>query len=225
MVDTVCIKDTAWTAAFDASRGSHAYLKGADVVFSGSEIVHVGAGYDGPADVVVDGRSSFVMPGLIGVHAHPHIEPSFKGLREDHGVLEHFMSGLYERCQAMDVTEEGRRAGAEAAYAELLASGVTSLADLSSPFDGWLDLLATSGLPAFVGCGFDSARWYMDNQHELKFEWDEAAGRAGFDAAVDLLDEAERHPSNRLPELGYAGRIAEQIAPLSLPLIRARETP
>ncbi len=36
MVDTVCIKDIAWTAAFDASRRSHAYLQGADIVFSGT---------------------------------------------------------------------------------------------------------------------------------------------------------------------------------------------
>ncbi len=207
MADTVCIRNIAWTAAFDASRGSHAYLKEADVVFAGNEIVHVGVGYDGPADVVVDGRSSFVMPGLVDVHAHPHTEPSFKGLREDHGVPEHFMSGLYERCQALHVSEEGRRAGAEVAYCELLASGVTSLADLSTPFDGWLDLLAKSGLRAFVGCGFDSARWYMDDQHGLKFEWDEAAGRAGFDAAIALLDESERHPSNRLSGVVYPGKI------------------
>jgi 5-methylthioadenosine/S-adenosylhomocysteine deaminase len=204
---TTCIANAAWVVAWDAGAGRHVYRRDVDVVFRGSEITFVGAGYDGPVDERIDGRDYFVMPGLVDLHSHPTTEPGYKGIREEQGVPEMYMSGLYERGVAFRLDEEGRRAAAEIAYSEMLACGVTSVADLSVGFEGWIDLLARSGLRAFVAPGYASARWHLDNRHEVKFQWDEAAGRAAFDGALGLMAAAEKHPSGRLSGIVYPMQI------------------
>ena len=42
------------------------------------------------------------MPGLIDIHAHPSHEPAYRGIREEHGVANMYMSSLYERSQAFE---------------------------------------------------------------------------------------------------------------------------
>jgi cytosine/adenosine deaminase-related metal-dependent hydrolase len=198
-VTTTCIRAADWVVAWDATAARHVYRRHVDVAFADGAITFVGPGYAGPADAVVDGRDTLVLPGLVDVHAHPHHEPAFRGIREEHGLPNMHMTGLYERSQAFAAPDdEFRRASTEFAYCELLASGVTSLLDISPAWDGWLDLAARSGLRAFLAPGYASARWRLDNDVELKYAWDEAAGQRAFRAALDLVDRARRHPSGRL---------------------------
>ena len=72
-------------------------------------------------------------------------------MREEHGLRNQYMSGLYERSQAFAATDDAARAAsAEFAHCELLLSGVTSLVDISPPWEGWIDLFAKSGLRGFL---------------------------------------------------------------------------
>jgi 5-methylthioadenosine/S-adenosylhomocysteine deaminase len=80
----------------------------------------------------------------------------------------------------------------------MLLSGITAVADLSSPYPGWLDLAAKSGLRVFLAPSYASSRWHLENEWQLKYKWDEAAGKAGFREALKLIDEVGRHPSGRL---------------------------
>jgi cytosine/adenosine deaminase-related metal-dependent hydrolase len=178
MSRTTCIRNAAWVAACEPASDRHVYRRDIDVAFTDDTIVHVGRAWHGQVDEEIDGRERFVMPGLIDVHAHPHTEPSYKGLREEHGVPEMYMTGLYERGQAFKLDEAGRAAGAVVAYSELLASGVTTLADLSAPCEGWIELLARSGLRGFIGPGYASARWSMPRRHELGYSAQHARGDA-----------------------------------------------
>ena len=202
-----CIRGADWVIAWDEAAARHVYLRDADVAFEGSTIRFVGRAYRGAVDSTVDGRGRLVMPGLIDLHAHPTTEPAFKGIREEHGVPAMYMTGLYERVVAFRLDEEGRRAAAEVAYSELLASGVTSLLDLSAPFPGWLDLVARSGLRGFVAPAYASARWQLADDHEVGFQWDEPGGRRGFETAIGLIAEADRHPSGRLSGVLYPAQI------------------
>jgi N-acyl-D-aspartate/D-glutamate deacylase len=93
MANTVWIRNADWVVAWDASAGRHAYLTGGDVVFAGDALTFVGRGYRGACDEIVDGRGLMVMPGLIDVHSHPNHEASDRGIREEHGVPEMYMSG------------------------------------------------------------------------------------------------------------------------------------
>ena len=204
---TTCIRSAAWVAAWDAGSQRHVYQRDTDVVFRDDTITFVGRSYEGVVDEMIDGRGLFVMPGLVDLHAHPTTEPSYQGIREEHGVPEMYMSGLYERSLAFRLDEDGRKAAAEVAYSEMLASGVTSVADLSRRFDGWIDLVARSGLRGFVAPGYASARWYLESNHEVKYRWDERAGRQGFEEAQALMTEAEQHASGRLSGVLYPMQI------------------
>src|SRR3546814_12080283 len=88
MSRTTVIRNADWVVAWDPTGGAdgsgdHVYRRGIDVAFRGAEIVHVGAGYDGPADEVVDGRGRPVIPGLVDIHSHRSSEPGNKGLNEE----------------------------------------------------------------------------------------------------------------------------------------------
>ncbi len=196
---TTLIKNADWVVAWDEGASRHVYRRGVDIVFADDRIISVGRYYRGPADRVVDGRDRLVLPGLVDIHSHPEHEPLYRGVREEHGLRNMNMTGLYERSQAFSATDDAARAAsAEFAYCELLLCGVTSLVDISPAWDGWIELFANSGLRGFLAPGFASARWRLDNDFELKYAWDEARGQAGLAAALALIDQAARHPCGRL---------------------------
>ncbi|MGC2412551.1 MAG: amidohydrolase family protein [Stellaceae bacterium] len=200
---TTAIKNAAWVIAWDERLGRHVYRRGVDLAFRDDRILFLGTDFDktalGPADRVIDGRARLVLPGLIDIHSHPEHEPLYRGIREEHGLPSMHMTGLYERSQALSAPDdEARAASAEFAYCELLLSGVTSLVDISPPWEGWVDLFARSGLRGFLAPGYNSARWYLEDDHELRYAWDEARGRAGFSAALATIDAALSHPCGRL---------------------------
>ena len=148
---------------------------------------------------MIDGSKRMVMPGLVNLHSHPEHEPAYRGVREEHGLPNMYMSGLFERSQAFYATDDAfRAASAEFAYCELLKSGVTTLIDISPAWDGWSELLAKSGLRAFLAPGYASGRWKLENDFELKYSWDEQAGKERFEAALKLIDAAVGHPCGRL---------------------------
>jgi len=198
MPKTTRISNAAWIVAWDTATKSHAYLQGGDLVFRGDAITFVGQNYAGDVDETIDGADLMVMPGLIDIHSHPSTEPFFRGIREEHGLPTMYMSGLYERSFVFRPDETGRQAGKEVAYCEMLLTGITTVADLSGNDPGWIDLAAHSGLRVFLAPGFASARWYLENDWDLKYNWDEINGRQAFDAALALIDQAIRHPSGRL---------------------------
>ena len=198
MPSTTCIRNAAWIVTWDPTTQNHAYLNGGDLVFSGDTISFVGKHYVGEADATIDGSDLMVMPGLIDIHSHPSTEPFFRGVREEHGLPSMYMSGLYERSFVFRPDAEGRQAGKEVAYCEMLLTGITTVADLSGNDPGWIDLAARSGLRVFLAPGYASARWRLANDWDLQYDWDETNGRSGFADALTLIDEATRHPSGRL---------------------------
>ena len=198
MAGTTCIRNADWVIAWDASAGRHAYLQNADVAFSGNALTFVGKGYGGAADEAIEGRGLMVMPGLVDVHSHPMLEAAYRGIREEHGVPEMYMSGLFERSQAYWPDDDGKLACAEAAYCELLLSGVTTVADLSGIIPGWLELAAKSGMRVVLAPWFASSRWVLRRSHDLEYEWNLDEGRRGMDAALKLVDGLATHPSGRL---------------------------
>lgn len=193
-------KSVDWIVAWDAARESHTYLRGGDLAFDGNTISFIGREYTGDADTVIDGAGLCLMPGLVDIHAHPATEIFYRGLREDHSVPEHYMTGLYERSCAYSAHIDRALLpyGAEASYAELMSSGVTTLVDITSPYPGWLDVMAKSGMRMFAAPAFETSRWYRDNVHQLKFEEDIPKGEQAFAHALDVIEEARRHPSGRL---------------------------
>jgi cytosine/adenosine deaminase-related metal-dependent hydrolase len=228
MSRTVCVKNADWVVAWDASSRRHAYLERGDVVFAGDTLTFVGRDYSGRADETIDGRGLMVMPGLIDVHSHPCLEASYRGIREEHGVPEMYMSGLFERAGAYWPDDEGKLACAEAAYCELLRSGVTTLVDISGEYPGWLELIARSGLRGVLAPSYASSRWVVRRSHLLEYEWNEAAGRQAFEEALRLCDDLAKHPSGRLSGMISPAQIdtcTEELLRDSIAAARERELP
>ena len=194
-------RDLDWLVAWDADAGEHVYLNGGDLAFAGNAIVHVGGKYGGRADAERSGRGLMAIPGLINLHAHPCLETIYRGIREDHGVPEQYMAGLFERSMAYWPDDAGSVAAAETAFVELLQSGVTTVVDISFDYTGWIDLIAKSGLRGYLAPAYASAKWQVEVPHRVDYRWDESNGRQRFAESLDLIDAAMRHPSGRLSGL------------------------
>ncbi len=184
--------------AWDAASSRHTYLRGGDVAWESGTLRFVGRHYDGDAGEVIDGTGLMVMPGLVNIHTHPSSEPMNKGLLDEIGSPGLYNSSLYEFMPIF-------RAGADAvphctrvALSELLLSGVTTVADLSIPHEGWLDILAESGLRVCVAPMFRSARWFTRNGHVVEYEWDNAAGERAMAEALRIIERAQQHECGRL---------------------------
>ncbi len=195
---TTVIRGADWVVAWDGDRGGHRYLKNADVVFRGDEILFVGRGYGGEAAVEIDGRGRMVMPGLVNIHCHPASEPGNRGILEDTGTPALGQSGLYEYMPAFRLPAEAADAATRVAFAEMLKSGVTCVADLSGARPGWADTLAATGIRAVLAPMYRSAAWYTADGHSVAYKWDEEAGRRGLEEALAVVDAARTHPSGRL---------------------------
>lgn len=196
--ETTVIRKAAWVVAWDDANARHVYLRDADVAFRGAEIIHVGGHFEEPATHEIDGRARLVIPGLINIHTHPSSEPMRKGLTDETRSPNFWHSSLYEFLPVFAGDRDGAIAGIQVAMAELLTSGVTTVADLSMPFDGWLDALANSGIRAVAAPMFRDARWYVADGRRLEYDWDEAAGREAFAEAQRVIELARQHPSGRL---------------------------
>ncbi|WP_137176742.1 amidohydrolase family protein [Roseomonas sp. AR75] len=193
-----CIRRAAWAVAWDAARGSHVYLRDADIAFAGNTIFHVGGRWDGAAAREVDGSALLVIPGLLNIHCHPAQSPIFRGFVEEFGNPRLFYSARHRFRQAFIPDVEAQRASARFGLAELLAGGVTTVVDLSHAYPGWLDLLAESGIRAVAAPMFRSAAWFTETGQETQYEWAPDLGEAAFVEAAAVMDAAERHPSGRL---------------------------
>ncbi|HMK78821.1 MAG TPA: amidohydrolase family protein [Xanthobacteraceae bacterium] len=194
---TTVIRNSDWIVAFDAGSRGHRYVSG-DVAFANDKLIHVGGKFAGPADREIDGRGFMVMPGLVNIHSHPASEPLNKGWNDEAGSAKLYNSSLYEIMPIFRPDKQGVAPSFRVALCEALMSGVTTLVDLSVAHEGWVALMAASGMRGVLGPMYRSARWYTRNGHVVEYEWDEAAGRRAMDEALRVIAAAQQHPSGRL---------------------------
>ena len=193
---TTVIRNAHTVIAWDGTQ--HVTLSGVDVAWAGNTLTHIGPTYAGIADTSIDGSRLMVMPGLVNVHSHPSSEPMLKGLTDEVGTPGLYNSSLYEYLPIFRPPPEAIADCARVAFSELLLSGVTTVVDLSMPYDAWLDVAGESGLRVVMGPMFRSARWFTQNGHRVDYEWDAPAGERAMEDAFRLLDRAKQHPSGRL---------------------------
>lgn len=192
------IRSAQWIIAWDNAEGIHTYLRDGDVAFQGTDIIHVGGRYDGQFATEIAGRNRMVMPGFVNLHSHPSFETMLKGLTEEVGSPNFYMTSLFEYLFLFEIDSEGMKASLEVALAELLQSGVTTVCDVSLPHENWLDVMAQSGIRGFAAPMFRSGRWLTRNGHSVEYEFDIKKGRERFEEALVTVDRAGSHPSGRL---------------------------
>ncbi len=209
---TTVIRDCAWIVAWDPVAGTHVYHQGGDVAFRDGDLTQVGGRHDGPADNEIDGRHRMVMPGLVNLHAHPMGGSLDKGTFDEVGAPAQYGHALYHLSPLLEDDAEGIAANTRLALAELMLSGVTTVTDLGRARDGWLDLMADTGIRAVIGAGFREARWVDVGGHRVDYAWDAEAGRRAYETAVATLEEVERHPSGRLSPMMTPSQV-ETVSP------------
>ena len=207
MTETTVLRGAAWVVGWNQAAERHEYLRDVDLVFSGNTIDSIKKGYAGPFHHELEAANRLVIPGLVNIHTHPASEPLRKGITDETRSPGFHHSSLYEFLTVFDNDTAGRAAALQVAVCELLMSGCTTFTDLSMPYEGWLDVLGETGIRAVAAPGFRDACWLTRNGHSLEYKWDRAAGRAGLDEAIRLIDLAGQHRSGRLSGMVYPAQL------------------
>ena len=217
---TTRIRNAKRVIAWDDARQDHCYRSDCDVVFDESGIVGVGSDGEGAsADTVVDGTGVMVMPGMISTHAHLNGGSLATGFLEEVLDPRFRHSPMYTRKGPFwksDVDSPGRdegrwfKAAMRHALTELMASGVTTVVDIQGASEHgrpWCDLLAESGMRAYVAPSFQEAVWQVRDDRVLDYQWDTGRGRRSFEQACATLDMVRAHPSGRLHGMVFPAQV------------------
>src|SRR6201993_3853035 len=93
-------------------RGHHTLIRDGELVFEGNRIAHVGKGFEGRVDRVIDAKGKLVSPGFIDTHVHSGHRASHR-LITDTGRPEFYGQPFLE----ITVPREGTRVGGDPRYA------------------------------------------------------------------------------------------------------------
>ena len=201
MAGTTLIKNADWVVGYDPDRDGHVYMRGADVAFSNDTIIHIGRDYGGEAEHVIDGKDVMVLPGMLDLHLHGYMEMHGKGFFEDLATKHMWMTQLLEYTWILQEDPESAAAATQASACDLLKSGCTTMAELHCsglPYQGWIDVLAGTGIRTYACPMVQSAHWYTSNGQDHLYEWYEEKGFENLERSLELIDDAIAHPSGRL---------------------------
>jgi 5-methylthioadenosine/S-adenosylhomocysteine deaminase len=197
-------------------RGKHALLRDGEIVFEGNKVLHVGRGYDGPIDAVIDATGKLVAPGFIDTHVH-------SGHRASHRLISDAGRPMYygQPFLEISVPKEGKVVtgdprylrhgdrGSAAAFelnaaftvAELLRSGVTTFVEYGSQLsvqDALLAEVTRLGARAYLAPGYDCGRWVADDMGRLKRIRNDELGREGFKTARAWIEKNDGAAGGRV---------------------------
>jgi len=92
---------------------------------------------------------------------------------------------------------------------QLLKHGTTTVMDVgtfSPDIDEMVDIIGKSGIRAYLGLDYSSARYFYDDDYILRYQWDEELGKQGLKDALSFI---ERYDG------AYHGRIKGYLSPSS----------
>ena len=203
----------------------HDVLKDGEVVFDGSEIVHVGGAYDGPVDEVFDATGRLVIPGLVNGHLHVTDTPFTKGYLEDTGSsastaqAQNFVS-LYTILPAVRGATDGEAqvAAAECAFAELARTGSTTVVELGYDFeiggDGDIalteqvaDVAGKMGLRCYSGPRYRTKYYGHEGDGSVFYRDYDRRGWPRFEACVDFCERWNGRYDDRLRTMLAPGQV------------------
>jgi 5-methylthioadenosine/S-adenosylhomocysteine deaminase len=206
--------EATWIVAHE--RGQHALLRDGELVYEDNKILHVGKGFEGRIDKVIDATGMLVAPGFIDTHVH-------SGHRASHRLITDTGRPMYygQPFLEISVPREGKavkgdprylkhgEAGAAAAFelnaaftvAELLRNGVTTFVEYGSQLsvqDALLAEVTRLGARAYLAPGYDCGRWVADASGRLTRIRDDALGRDGFNTALTWIAKNDGAAAGRI---------------------------
>jgi cytosine/adenosine deaminase-related metal-dependent hydrolase len=203
--------------AFDGTE--HRLLEDGIVVYEGDTIVHIGKLYSGSLDRKIDARKRLVIPGLVNIHSHFGSNPYSKSYRGDGSTREVYNSDLFDRGKAFgaSITKEDYVNSVSFSLARQLKSGVTTVVEMGS-VDALgdkesVDLVAKSGIRAYLLKAIRSGTYYTEDGHDVKFtnfdgkKWDDTQGFKQLECAKKFIKEYDGSHDGRVNSFLYPSAV------------------
>ena len=180
--------------------GEHRLLQDGCLVVEGNEVVHVGKSFEGSVDETIDAGDCVITPGFINTHTHLAGSPLDKSFIEDIGSRQFYLSGLpvMLKARAGAMGQREREACVDYSMAELIRTGTTTVMEMGGIGDYVADAVEQVGLRAYIADMYASARWTAPDGKQVGYDWDEAAGVAGFEKAVKLIERIDGRANGRI---------------------------
>ncbi|MGO3147902.1 MAG: amidohydrolase family protein [Leucobacter sp.] len=180
--------------------GEHKILRDGVIIMRGDTIVHVGSGWEGEVDEVVDAKNKVITPGFITTHLHSAESPLDKSWIEDVGDRQFSYSGLSEMLPARSGAISPGAAEYCARYSmiELLKTGTTTIMEQGHAPRDVLKAAQSAGIRAYIAGSFRSGRWLTSDGRKMTYEWSEDLGAAAYERALSFLEEIEGLDDERL---------------------------
>jgi 5-methylthioadenosine/S-adenosylhomocysteine deaminase len=194
----------------------HLLIRDGEVVYEDNRIIHVGHGFDGEVDNVIDASGKLVSPGFIDTHVHSGHRASHR-LISDTGRPFYFGQPFLE----VAVPKEGKVVRGDPRYldngveglgsmlrldgiftvAELLRNGVTTFIEFGSQLstqNSLFEQVERLGTRAYLAPGYDCGRWVGDEKGRLKRIVDDQRGLDGLQTAIDFIDRNDGAANGRV---------------------------
>jgi 5-methylthioadenosine/S-adenosylhomocysteine deaminase len=206
--------EATWIVGYE--RDHHTLVRDSELVFEGNRILHVGKGFEGRVDKVIDATGKLVSPGFIDTHVH-------SGHRASHRLITDTGRPMYygQPFLEISVPKEGKvvkgdprylkhgDAGSAAAFelnaaftvAELLRNGVTTFVEYGSQLsvqDALLAEVTRLGSRAYLAPGYDCGRWVADESGRLIRVRNDALGREGLKTALAWIEKNDGAANGRV---------------------------
>lgn len=205
--------------------GRHVVHENGVVVIEGSDVLHVGAGFDGAIARRIDYGEAVISPGFIDLDALSDLDTTILGY--DNGPAwkkgrvwpeSYIKRGPYEMYSPEELAFQKHHA-----FAQLIRNGITTALPIASLFyRAWGETVAefeaaaaaaeALGLRVYLGPAYRTGGQVTDNAGNIRAVFDEARGLAGLAGAADFA----RHIDGTA-----GGRIRAMFAPTgSRPALR-----
>ena len=184
---------------------SHVLIRDGVVVWEDDRITYVGRDDGQSADRTLQAVDRLIIPGLINLHWHGGIRANWR-LTSDHGDLQFFGAGFPNtdagpRGASYAVSEAESEVAATLNVMELLSGGCTTLVEVGGPL-GYVSQLARQvdrfGVRAYLGPGYRSASYFRNEHGVVQYDWDEASGQSGLQAACEFIQHHNGLASGRI---------------------------
>ncbi|MDQ0201283.1 amidohydrolase family protein [Neobacillus ginsengisoli] len=180
----------------------HVLLKNAEVVYEKDTIIYVGKNYSGEVDEIIDVGNAVISPGFIDLNALGDIDHDILHIEANTNRQKNLLwSERYtEKGHHEVMTEEEEAFKSLFAYSQLILHGITTAMPITSVFyKKWAETYeeiavaakhaGNLGLRLYIGPSYQSGIRVVQPDGSIKLYWDEEAGRAGLQSAVQFVEE------------------------------------
>ncbi|MBU2889105.1 chlorohydrolase family protein [Celeribacter halophilus] len=200
--------------------GRHVVHENGVVVIEGSDVLHVGAGFDGTIARRIDYGEAVISPGFIDLDALSDLDTTILGY--DNGPAwkkgrvwpeSYIKRGPYEMYSPEELAFQKHHA-----FAQLIRNGITTALPIASLFyRAWGETVAefeaaaaaaeALGLRVYLGPAYRTGGQVTDNAGNIRAVFDEARGLAGLAGAADFARHIDGTAGGRIRAMFAPDRI------------------